>query len=151
MRRTAQAAFSRPKQGKTPRKARKAPTVAKLKKQAWKLLSELVRRNNADGSGWCHCYTCSQSGPWKIMQAGHAIPGRTGAVLLDEEIIRPQCVQCNIWGRGMHYIFSTKLIQENGMEWWERKLLGVHQIAKWSRSDLQSKIEDYKERLAKLG
>ena len=88
------------------------------------------------------------------MQAGHAIPGRTGMVLFDEEIIRPQCVRCNIWGRGMLHIFAPKLIQERnhsadgmGPEWWERKLLASRQVRKWSRTELEELIQSYRERL----
>jgi hypothetical protein len=89
------------------------------------------------------------------MHAGHAIPGRSGAVLLDEEIVRPQCPTCNLlppYGRGGEYhIFAAKLIRENGMDWWERKLASAKQINKWTRPELEDKIESYKARLASLG
>jgi hypothetical protein len=71
--------------------------------------------------------------------------------LLDEEIIRPQDARCNIWGSGQHHIFAAKLIKENGMDWWEKKLQDSRQIKKWSRSDLLSKIEEYRGRLKALG
>lgn len=125
-------------------------TVASLKKQAWKLLSLIVRKT-AGPEGTALCYTCGAEHKTAELQAGHAIPGRTGMLLLDEEIIRPQCVQCNIWKRGAHHIFATKLIQENGMDWWEKKLLGAHQIAKWNKPELEAKIASLRVRLEGLG
>ena len=145
-------------------KRRKAPTIAKLKKTAWKLLSEVLRRSAADQAGGVDCYTCDGWGHWKIMQASHAIPGRTGTTLLDEEIIRVCCARCNIWLRGNYPVFVTKLIRERqssnipkageaaseALDWWEAKLSASRQVRKWSRSELEEKIESYKVRLAAI-
>lgn len=129
----------------------KKPTLKSLKAKAWKTLSEWVRRKDADEGGTTTCYTCSALLHWKYdAQAGHAIPGRTNAVLLDEEIIRPQCASCNVFRRGMYHIFATKLIKEKGIEWWEKKLSGSRQAVKLTREDLEKTIEIYKNKLAKL-
>ena len=130
-------------------RGRRAPTLPALKRKAWKLLSLLVRKS-AGPEGTALCYTCGAEHKISELQAGHAIPGRTGSTLLDEEIIRPQCQLCNIWKRGQYHIFATKLIQENGMEWWERKLLGTYQVKKWNRAELEEKIASYKARLEAL-
>jgi NinG protein len=145
---------------KTSKRKKPAPTVAKLKKRAWVLLSDLVRSQAARWDGWVQCYTCDKGGYFRTMQAGHAIGGRNGAVLLDEEIIRPQCVRCNIMLRGNYAEFVTRLIGEradtyrltinDAFYWWESKLASAKQIKKWSRSELLELIEGYKERLAKL-
>jgi Bacteriophage Lambda NinG protein len=129
---------------------KRAPTVAKLKKTAWALLSRIVRYQALRplGSDLIQCYTCGSWARASDLQAGHAIPGRTGSVLFDEEIIRPQCYRCNVALRGNYPVFTTKLIKENGMEWWERKLLLTHCVRKWTRSDLEEKIKAYRERLA---
>jgi len=132
------------------KRKKKTQTVAQLKKRAWKLLSEIVRRKYADSSGFSRCYTCGDAAHWSDLHAGHAIPGRTGAVLLDEDILRPQDAKCNIWGRGMHHIFAAKLIKEHSMDWWEAKLASAKQVKKWSRSDLLSKIEEYQAKIAAL-
>ena len=133
-------------------------SLAALKKTAWKLLSEIVRRTSADQWGAVDCYTCGSRYRWSSgitgMNAGHAIPGRSGAVLLDEGIIRPQCNKCNAkppFGRGGEYhIFAAKLIKENGMEWWEHKLSESRHIKKWSRVELEEKIQSYRDRLKAL-
>lgn len=126
-------------------------TTASLKKKAWKILSEFIRRSYSDRNGFCRCYTCEKVLDWKTdAQAGHAIGGRRGAVLLDPEIIRPQCVGCNVFGRGNYPIFTTKLIKEKGMDWWEGKLEQSRQVRKWTRSELEEFIETYKEKLNAL-
>lgn len=126
-------------------------TTAKLKEKAWKILSEFIRRSHADSNGFCRCYTCGKVLDWKKdAQAGHAIGGRRGMVLLDPEIIRPQCVGCNVFGRGNYPVFTTKLIKEKGMDWWEKKLEQSRQVRKWTRSELEEFIETYKEKLDAL-
>ena len=131
-------------------KGRKAPTLAGLKRKAWALLSQCVRQEAADNAGGVDCYTCDGWSHWKLIQAGHAIPGRTGAVLLDEEIIRPQCYRCNVALRGNYQVFIAKLIDEHSLDWWNRKVSDSRSVVKWTRSDLEAKIESYKARLAAL-
>lgn len=126
-------------------------TLAALKKKAWKLLSEFIRRSHADEGGTVECYTCGKLLFWRTeAQAGHAIGGRKGAVLLDPEIIRVQCVGCNVFLRGNYPVFTTKLIKEKGMEWWEQKLEQSRQIRKWSRSELEEFIDSYKQKLGAM-
>jgi hypothetical protein len=139
-------------------KRKRAKTLAQLKERAWKILSELIRREAADKDGYVSCYTCGKVHKWNSgltgMHAGHAIPGRGGSVLLDWELIRPQCHYCNAkppYGRGGEYhVFASKLIKENGMDWWEAKLSSSTQVKKWTRSDLQELIDTYKKRLEAL-
>ncbi len=128
----------------------KHKTIGNLKKTAWDLLSKIVRLTHSDEGGTCECYTCGKLMHWKESQAGHAIPGRTGSVLLDFEILRPQCVGCNVFGRGQYHIYTTKLIKEKGMDWWEKKLVEARQLRKWSRVELEETIKSYRERLNQL-
>lgn len=124
--------------------------TAALKKKAWKILSEFIRRSYADAFGNVRCYTCDKLMHWKESQAGHAIGGRTGAVLLDAEIIRPQCVGCNVFGRGNYTVFTARLIEENGLGWMKEKIAGARKIRKWTRSELEDFIKDTKEKLNAL-
>ena len=128
----------------------KRKSLASLKKSAWDLLSKIIRLSYADEGGTVECYTCGRLMFWKESQAGHAIPGRTGAVLLDAEILRVQCVSCNVFHRGMYHVFTTKLIKENGMPWWECKLVESKKVMKWDRVKLEDKIESFKQRLKDL-
>ena len=131
---------------------KKKQTLRSLKKKAWKLVSEFVRQREADEGGYVSCYTCGAPIHAKLeAQAGHAIPGRTNSVLLDDTICRPQCYGCNIGRNGMHHVFATKLIKENGLDWWESKLAGARQIVKYTREDLERAIEDVKRKIESLG
>jgi hypothetical protein len=129
-------------------KKKKQKTFKSLKAKLWTLFSEYIRRRDADEGGTVSCYTCGRLMFWRDSQAGHAIGGRHFAVLFDESICRPQCPRCNVWMRGNYPIFTTKLIEEKGMEWWKAKLDGARQIVKLTRSDLEQMIENYKEKLA---
>jgi hypothetical protein len=147
---------------------RRPQTLAGLKRKAWKLLSEVIRREaqakaQQFGNGFIPCYTCGELHEWNDIQAGHAIPGRTGAVLFDEEVIRPQDYRCNVALRGNYQVFVPKLIKEKAlsvgqsnnagiaMEWWDRKLIESRRVVKWTRADLEAKISDYRARLQALG
>ncbi len=128
----------------------KTKSLGKLKKELWDLVSLYVRQYYADDGGYCRCYTCGNVLPWRQMQAGHGIPGRSNAVLYDLDILKPQDIACNIFGGGKHHIFATKLIEANGMEWWQAKLEGSKRIVKYSRADILGLIDTYKSRLAAL-
>ena len=125
-------------------------TIKGLKNKAWKLFSEYVRRKHADEGGTASCYTCGQLAYWKDLQCGHAIPGRHGAVLFDEEICRPQCPRDNVFLGGRYEIFTTRLIKENGMAWWEAKLDGAKRVVKYTRSDLEALIAEFQNKLKTL-
>lgn len=129
----------------------KKKTIGQLKKIAWAAMSLYVRRLYADRNGYCVCYTCNKPMHWKQeAQAGHAIDGRTNSVLFDLEILRPQCPGCNLFKNGNHKIFTTKLIKENGMEWWENKLTKSTDVVKYSRDDLESIKEFYAAKFSEL-
>lgn len=133
------------------KKKKKSPTLSALKKKAWKLVSLYVRKKDADEDGYVGCYTCGAPIHHKLeAQAGHAIPGRTGAVIFDVDIIRSQCLRCNAFMGGRYEIFATQLIRENGLEWFERKLEGARRVVKYTRSDLEDLIESYKLKLKTL-
>jgi len=129
----------------------KKQTLGSLKKKLWKLISEYVRRKDADEGGFVSCYTCGAPIHWKYeAQAGHAIPGRHGAVLFDVDIIRPQCRRDNVFMGGRYEVFAAKLIKENGLEWFERKLAGAREIVKYTRSDVEDLIAAYRQKLEGL-
>jgi hypothetical protein len=128
----------------------KKPTLSGLKRKAWKLFSEWIRRKDADEGGTVSCYTCGKPIYWKEAHAGHAIPGRHNAVLFDADIVRPQCPRDNLFLGGRYEVFAAKLIRENGLEWFEKKLSGAREVVKYSRSDLEEIINLYREKLKGL-
>jgi hypothetical protein len=129
---------------------KKSASVRGLKAKCWALFSEYVRRKHADSNGYARCYTSGVSAPWKELQCGHAIGGRHNAVLFDEEICRPQTVAENVFRRGNYPVFTAKLIRENGLEWFEQKLVAARRAVKYTRSDLEALITEYKTKLKDL-
>lgn len=78
-----------------------------LKKEAWSAFSayirtrDCIRFTNSPDDGIC--VTCKREYPYKKLQAGHFIGGRTNAVLFDERIVYSQCYGCNI-GKSGNYL-----------------------------------------------
>ena len=120
---------------------KKPPTLGQLKKKAWKLCSEYVRRKSADGGGNVRCYTCPTVSHWKKMHAGHLIPGRGHSILFDLRGLRPQCYVCNIHRQGQSVAFLIHLEQEIGVEDARRHRDELHEKAKkpyqYSRVELE--------------
>lgn len=118
------------------------------KKKAWKVFSEYIRRK---GGVLIQCYTCGVRNAWNDgMQAGHGIPGRNNAVLFLEAVVKPQCVGCNVFGRGKYPIFTSKLIKELGMEEYDRLLNLSQQVVKFTALDYKDIADKYKEKLEAL-
>ena len=132
------------------KRKKKEKSLRSLKAKAWAMFSEYVRRKDTDEEGYTFCYTSEVRAHWKNLQCGHAIGGRHNAVLFDESICRPQTVRENVFLRGNYPFFTTKLIKENGMQWWEEKLFKSRQAVKLTRSDLEDIIEKYKTKLKEL-
>ena len=80
---------------------------------------------------------------WQDAQAGHGISGRNNSILFDEEIVRPQCKRCNIFLNGNEEIFHYKLIKENGLDWFEKKLKQKQTIKQFSNKELQDLYDYY--------
>ena len=128
-------------------------TKTRAKKRAWDAFSLWVRTSNSYIAGdnrWVKCYTCGKEKPIKEMSAGHAIGGRNNAVLFDERIVKPQCVGCNIWGRGQYQIFAYKLIKELGMGEYEKILTEARIPVQYKVYQYQEIEEKYKKKLKDL-
>lgn len=86
-----------PKPTKRPKGKKPSATTAKAK--AWKAFSMLIRtRDCLKTTGrpdMGACYTCGHIYPIGQLQAGHFVPGRTGANLWDKRGVHAQCYRCN--------------------------------------------------------
>lgn len=109
-----------------------------IKKKAWAEFSRYIRLKNADKNGMVTCYTCPTQKHWKEMQAGHGIGGRNNAVLFLEEVVRPQCIGCNMYANGRYAVFTRRLIDELGMKEYDR-------IVSLSNVPVQYKAFQYQE------
>lgn len=121
------------------------------KAKAWKAFSLYIRNKPELIVGdLIECYTCGQWKFWKEMQAGHGISGRNNSVLFMEEVVRPQCVGCNVFGRGKQSIFTMKLIKELGMEKYEALIELSNQTVQYKVADFLEIKEKYKKKLEEL-
>lgn len=109
---------------RTPRFRKKSPKVKSLlrkrKRTRQGSISALKAKLDAVFSIYVRtkypkfCYTCDK--PSSKLQCGHFIPRSYLATRWDERNTRPQCVGCNIWGRGQLLEFEERLIEELGRE-----------------------------------
>ena len=107
------------------------------KKKVWTKFSRYFRLKNVNSRGYGKCYTCDRWFHWKQLQAGHGLSGRTNAILFDEEVIRLQCMQCNVFKGGEYDIFHNKLIKENGQKWFSKKVKQKRVIKKYPPKELE--------------
>lgn len=57
------------------------------------------------------------------MQGGHMLPGRNRYIVLDEELVYPQCNVCNQHRSGAMAEFRLFAETLHGVEWYEAKVL----------------------------
>ena len=128
----------------------KVKSISFLKKKAWKLFSEYIRRRHADTGGTASCVTCSRAYHWKQLQAGHFIPGRHNSILFDPRGVHPQCYRCNVPMKGnpreydawMRRNYGPKIIKDL-----EKK---DKEFKQWTRPELEEIIKHFKQKVEEL-
>lgn len=125
----------------------KHPSKSLAKRRAWKAFSKYIRTRDMNLSGFVKCYTCGRKFDFKNIQAGHGLGGRHGGVLFLEELVKPQCRGCNIFGGGKYPIFTQKLIEEHGTEKYYELVKKSNQLVKYSIEDYLEIERRYKELL----
>lgn len=128
---------------------KKQKTIKQLKAKAWELFSLYIRYKYSK-DGLCTCYTCGKKVSIKQAQAGHGISGRGNAILFDENIVRPQCLHCNVFLHGNYQIFVPKLIREIGQNMYEELERQSHLPVKRDRTYYEDLIEELKVKLSKF-
>jgi hypothetical protein len=131
-------------------KKKKQKTLRQLKDICWRLFSEWIRRSHADEGGTVSCITCGRLMFWRESQCGHFVGGRTGSVLFVEAICFPQCCQCNIFAGGNYAVYTLRMLDMYGREKVDEFLALKNRVVKFTRSDLEEKIEMYKRKLETL-
>ena len=128
----------------------KAKTLTYYKKKAWASFSKYIRQKYAGEEGLAICYTCGKVAHWKQLQAGHGISGRNNAVLFMEEVVRPQCAGCNLFGGGKYSIFTEKLIDELGLERYGELVKMANQTVQFKIFNYQEIAEKYENKIKEL-
>ena len=133
-----------------PTARKRQPTLRTLKSKCWKVFSEYVRRKEADAGGTNYCFTCGAPKFWKELHAGHFVGGRTNSVLFNEEIVKPQCLACNVFRNGNYGPYTLKMIDLHGREKVEQFLALRHQVRKYTRAEIEDLIQSYKLKISAL-
>ncbi len=126
----------------------KKKTTSQLKKLLDKVFSEYIRQKYANQEGEVTCYTCGVRKFWKEIQNGHFVSRSYLATRFSEDNCRPQCVGCNVFGRGKLAIFATKLDEELGQGTVARLYREGQKIVK--DFPYEKRIEEYKQKLSSL-
>jgi hypothetical protein len=125
----------------------KEKTRKKLHKKAWALMSEWIRRKDANQDGFTYCYTCDKVIHYKEANCGHFKHDRLD---LDERNLKCQCVGCNKYHSGRLDVYASKLIAENGLRWFRKLERDACKYNKYDIKRLEEIIEDLKIKLRTL-
>lgn len=111
----------------------------RLHKQAWKLMSEYIRRKNENPDGYVYCYTCGKAMRWTEANAGHFKHDRLD---FDERNLKEQCVGCNLHNSGRLDVYAENLIADNGLEWFKQLCRDANEYNKYDSETLKKIISD---------
>ena len=128
---------------KTGKKKVKHLSTKSLKKKAWELQSEYIRRLSTG-----KCFTCGDTRNWKEQQAGHYI--HKDCLDFDPINIHCQCVRCNKWLSGNSGVYAERLIAEYGEQSIAELRVRSQQIKKFTIFELEELIKTYKQKLEVL-
>ena len=129
---------------------KKQRTIGQLKKIAWKLFSELIRRNAADFRGFVRCYICGVVKHWKEMDAAHYESRRFNSTLFDRQNVHACCKKCNIWLYGNMPKYALKLKQDYGEGILETLNKRASILKQFTKQELENLIIEFKNELSKL-
>jgi len=61
-----------------------------------------------------------------------------------------KCARCNKWLNGNYGVFSSKLIEEHGQQWWDNKWREAHKPKQWRELDLEALYNYYKSEVDRM-
>lgn len=132
----------------------KKKTVASLKKKVWGVFAEYIKKRDClftTGSiEYGECFTCDFGGHISELQAGHFIAGRHNAYLFSERGVHTQCVKCNLTLGGNPHEYRRQIVKLYGEDVAMELEAEARQIKKFTISELESLLRDYKQAIKKL-
>ena len=131
---------------------KKQTPLSSLVRKLDDVFSVYIRRRAADEGGTVQCVTCGKLMHWEKdgAQAGHFIRRRHKATRWRETNVHVQCVGCNKYGNGMEAEHGKFIIDTYGLAEHHDLLACKNQIQKWTRLDLEEKINFYNDKLRNL-
>lgn len=132
----------------------KKPSLSAAKKKAWAAFSAYIRTRDClkttGHPGRGVCCTCQREYPYKSLQAGHFITGRTNAVLFDEVGVNAQCYACNIGRGGAHVEYFVFMERRYGRQKIDELRAKRRQAVKYGVADYERIGAEYGRKLQSL-
>jgi 5-methylcytosine-specific restriction endonuclease McrA len=133
---------------------RKKSSSRTARDRAWKLMSEYVRlRDCLEQTGdpeWGFCVTCRRPIPRKGSHAGHFLPGRTDAVLWEEDAVHLQCPTCNTYQQGRWPDYYEFMVDRYGQERVDELMAKRHQPTFMTEEDYRRKARMYQQKIQQM-
>lgn len=124
-------------------KKKKLRKISALKKQAWRVFSEWIRRREADKDGYLSCITCGTKVHWKDSNASHFLHGHSKPTFFEPRNVHGSCIRCNLYLSGNLIEYTRFMIDRYGLAVVDELRALSKQIYKPSRQDLEAIIEKY--------
>ncbi len=124
---------------------KKKKTSKKLKTELDSVFSLYIRERDKGV-----CFTCGLIKPVKEMQNGHFFSRGYLATRFDEQNCHCQCVGCNVFRNGNYPRYSIHLIEKYGPGILRELERRTRKTIKYSPSDYEALIEEYKSKLSNL-
>ena len=122
------------------------------KQKVWKLFSKYIRLRDCFYTTGVltrgKCITCGKTFPFKQLQAGHLLDGRSGEAFMDERGVFAQCMQCNVWRHGFKERFIPWFLDAFGKPLYNELERLKRKPKKWNQSALEDKKKEIEENIA---
>ena len=126
-----------------------------IKDKCWSQFSIYIRTRDCLLTTGCaafgFCITCGKRYHFKLLQAGHFIPGRHLNNLFSEKGTHAQCYNCNINLKGNTLEYRRRIIKMYGEGFDEVLEKEAQKERKFQPSELEELIVYYKKQIHKLG
>lgn len=135
-------------------KPERKKAIKKLKAEVWEVFSKYIRTRDCLETTGCAsfglCITCFKRYHFKLLQAGHFIPGRHNSNLFSEKGTHAQCYNCNINLRGNTLEYRRQVIRLYG----EGSDVILEEMAretrKFTRDDLEELKRYYQQKIREI-
>ena len=125
-------------------------TYAQLKKKLDETHSIYIRREAADKDGIASCITCGIRKHWKELQASHFISRSYLSTRWLDSNVHPACYTCNVLRHGNMIEYAVWMNENYGWTAIEDLREMKHKKVKYTRDDLQQKINYYQQKIDSL-
>jgi len=144
--------FPKPQRKKKTKKKgiKKLLSLPSLDKKLWRIVSEYVRRRDANYAGLCLCITCGVAKHWKEMHAGHFITRDHKSTKFLETNVHSQCPWCNKFKSGRQYEHGLEIDKRYGEGTANEILIKSKQLVRRKRFDYEFLIKEFKEKLDRI-